>query len=182
MTLFGPPNIEKLEARRDVKGLIKALGYLQDPKIRWCAATALSKVGDARAIAPLLDALKDRNWRVSQHAEEALKKILVKVDWQPGQDEIGAIYWIFKHELVKCIEIGTPAVDPLVHFILHGEKKFVRQMCAKALVTLYQGQKLDHRSNQKILNLRHSILQPHSDGNDGCGGHTDNGTGIDFPL
>jgi len=27
MPLFGPPNVEKLKAKRDVKGLIKALGY-----------------------------------------------------------------------------------------------------------------------------------------------------------
>jgi hypothetical protein len=30
MPLFGPPDIEKLKAKRDVQGLIKALSYKQE--------------------------------------------------------------------------------------------------------------------------------------------------------
>lgn len=42
---FFKPNIEKLEERRDVKGLIKAIKY-KDEDVREKAADALFKIGD----------------------------------------------------------------------------------------------------------------------------------------
>jgi HEAT repeat protein len=74
MNLFGPPNIEKMEAKRDIKGLIKALSHKQD-RTRWEAATALGKLGDARAVEPLITALKDNNNIVRNRAAEALGKL-----------------------------------------------------------------------------------------------------------
>jgi HEAT repeat protein len=59
MPLFGPPDVARLEARRDVLGLIKALGFQKDPQLRCAAAEALGRCGDARAIEPLLAALED---------------------------------------------------------------------------------------------------------------------------
>lgn len=52
MFLF-EPNIEKLEAKKDVKGLIKALKYNkrgEDFSIRKDAVIALGKTGDMRAV------------------------------------------------------------------------------------------------------------------------------------
>ena len=60
MPLFGgPPNIAKLEARRDVGGLIRALGYGNPAQfgLRTAAAEALGRLGDARAVEPLIAAL-----------------------------------------------------------------------------------------------------------------------------
>ena len=37
MGLFGPPDVARLEARRDVKGLVKALRYKKDMKVREAA-------------------------------------------------------------------------------------------------------------------------------------------------
>jgi HEAT repeat protein len=45
MFLFGPPNVEKMKARRDVNGLIKALRYRKDKGVRQAAAEALVKIG-----------------------------------------------------------------------------------------------------------------------------------------
>ncbi|MBL7182901.1 MAG: HEAT repeat domain-containing protein [Anaerolineae bacterium] len=42
--LFGPPDVEKLMAEADVKGLIKALSYQKDPSVRKRAAEALGKL------------------------------------------------------------------------------------------------------------------------------------------
>lgn len=57
MKLFGgPPNIEKLAADKDVKGLIKALHY-KDPWIAEKAAKALGPLKDPRAVEPLIEAL-----------------------------------------------------------------------------------------------------------------------------
>jgi len=51
MGLF-EPNVEKLEKKKNVKGLIKALRH-EDVHVRWSAAEALGEIGDARAVEPL---------------------------------------------------------------------------------------------------------------------------------
>lgn len=53
MGLFGPPNIEKMKAKKNIKGLIKALWYKKDPKISKDAAIALGGIGDSSALAPI---------------------------------------------------------------------------------------------------------------------------------
>ena len=75
MPLFGPPNVEKLKAKRDVKGLIKALGYQKDGHVRNAAAGVLGQIGDTRAVEPLIAALKDESWGVRHYAAEALGQI-----------------------------------------------------------------------------------------------------------
>ena len=59
MSLFGSPDVEKLKAKGDVKGLIKALSYKKDQTVRQSAAEALGEMGAMRAVEPLLAALKD---------------------------------------------------------------------------------------------------------------------------
>ncbi|MHA1280458.1 MAG: HEAT repeat domain-containing protein [Candidatus Helarchaeota archaeon] len=73
MPLFGPPNIEKLKAKRNVKGLIKALDYEKDWKVRRDAVLALKHIGDVNAIGPLINALKDK--KVYYEVVQALAKI-----------------------------------------------------------------------------------------------------------
>ena len=51
MGLFGPPNIEEMKARQDIKGLIKVLHH-SDPKIIQSAAGALVQMGE-----PVLDSV-----------------------------------------------------------------------------------------------------------------------------
>ncbi len=41
MALFGSPNIEELTKKKDIRGLVKALGYKKDPDIRQAAVDAL---------------------------------------------------------------------------------------------------------------------------------------------
>jgi HEAT repeat protein len=73
MELFGPPNVEKLKARRDVGGLIRALDGMKDPCIRRSAAVALGEIRDERALWPLQDALWDPE--VCREAALALGKL-----------------------------------------------------------------------------------------------------------
>jgi HEAT repeat protein len=69
------------------------------------------RLTDARAaVKPLIAALRDSNSSVRLAAAIALEKI----GWHPGQDEIGAVYWVIKGEWDKCIGIGAPAVEPLI--------------------------------------------------------------------
>lgn len=75
MGIFGKPNIEKMKKKKDVKGLIKTLGYKQDSSVHKDAAEALRDVWDARAVEPLIQALKDEGEGVRKEEKEALDKI-----------------------------------------------------------------------------------------------------------
>jgi HEAT repeat protein len=44
----------------------------EDPSRRWKAAEGLARIGDSRALGPLVSALKDRDWRVRRKAAWAL--------------------------------------------------------------------------------------------------------------
>ncbi|MGV1036590.1 MAG: HEAT repeat domain-containing protein [Candidatus Nanopelagicales bacterium] len=72
MPLFGPPNVSKLAAKSDLKGLIKALGYQRDWLVRRQAVEALKAIGDSRAIEALIGALGDSNSTVRDEAAQAL--------------------------------------------------------------------------------------------------------------
>ena len=84
MPLFGPPDVAKLAAKGDVKGLIKALSYPKDKSVREAAAEELGKrrlaaamllggkADDARPVEPLMAALKDPDPGVREAAAKAL--------------------------------------------------------------------------------------------------------------
>ncbi|MDI7274909.1 MAG: HEAT repeat domain-containing protein, partial [Anaerolineae bacterium] len=74
MPLFGPPNVEKLKAKRDVAGLVKAL---KSPnwEVRRNAATALGEIGDRQAVEALIASLQDPEGAVRHHAVVALGKL-----------------------------------------------------------------------------------------------------------
>ena len=71
MPLFGPPNIAQLEAKRDVKGLIKALVY-KDAGVRIAAADALGPIRDPIAVEPLTALIGDQDAGVRRAAVRAL--------------------------------------------------------------------------------------------------------------
>jgi HEAT repeat protein len=75
MGLFGPPDVEKMKEKKNIKGLIKALNYKKDWSIRADAAGALGDIGDVRAVEPLIAALKHGEREVRQAITEALGKI-----------------------------------------------------------------------------------------------------------
>lgn len=110
--------------------LVKALQN-DSEQVRVVAAKALANIGDSRAIEPLTECLLRGN------CTEAFPEALDKCGWHPGSDEIGAAYWIAKdrskvvHSFVgsgklkevkiicweKCLEIGLPALGPLIRGI-----------------------------------------------------------------
>ncbi len=174
MSLFGPPNVEKLKAKGNIKGLIKALDYQKDLDVRKAAAKALGQlgnkqarealvsvlndserlvriaaisalgqtgnwreieplikdsdegvrltvaetlgqIGDGQAIKSLMSALKDdKSWRVREAAAQSLENL----GWQPEKNETGVLYWIAKQQWDKCIEIGKLAVKPLISILM----------------------------------------------------------------
>ncbi|MGZ6265706.1 MAG: HEAT repeat domain-containing protein, partial [Candidatus Limnocylindrales bacterium] len=75
MAIFGPPDPAKLEASRDVSGLIKALVYEKEAAVRTGAAGSLGRIGGPRAVQPLISALGDADKRVRHAAIGALGRI-----------------------------------------------------------------------------------------------------------
>jgi hypothetical protein len=74
MSLFGPPNVQKMAAAKDVEGLIKALGHA-DQAIRHQAVTALAQIGDPRAISPLTQTLFYRAPNSVQHRQDVAEAL-----------------------------------------------------------------------------------------------------------
>jgi HEAT repeat protein len=128
------PDVEKLEANKDVKGLIKALDYKKDYNVRRRAVEALGKIGDPKAVDPLINALKDEDEYVRKNAAGALGKIGDPKAVDPlinalKDDDIG-VRWRVVEALGK---LGDPkAVDPLTN-ALKDENKYMRQGAAEAL-------------------------------------------------
>ena len=69
--MFDPSGIEKLKQERDVPGLIKELCH-EDWRVRSAAALALGRIGDARAVEPLIAALNDQDRHVRWEAADGL--------------------------------------------------------------------------------------------------------------
>ncbi len=61
MSLFGKPNIEKMAARFDVKGLVKTLAY-KDPQVRKDAARALGDLAEYLDIPPVDLSERSKVW------------------------------------------------------------------------------------------------------------------------
>jgi HEAT repeat protein len=103
MAPFGPPNVEKLKAKGNVEGLIKALGYEKDSTIGAAAIEALSDIGSL-VVEPLIATLSNSNENISWKIISALGKI--------GDPR---------------------AVEPLIHLGLGAEKEELRSITAEAL-------------------------------------------------
>lgn len=138
------PNVEKLKAKKDVDGLIKALGH-RSSYVRKNAATALGELyaaddvmrtRDKRAVEPLINALKDEDEFVRSHAIEALEEIGDAMAVEPlinvlnDKNEDGLV----RSSAVSALgEIRDKrAVKPLMD-AFHGEDNHIRVMAAYAL-------------------------------------------------
>ena len=106
-----------MPSKDDVQDLIRVLGNREDSNARACAAEALGKIGDARAVEPLCAALKDRNpdtWAVRCSAAEALAMIgdarAVEPLCATFTDGNGYVHWSVSKALKK---FGSEAVGSL---------------------------------------------------------------------
>jgi len=161
MPLFGPPNIEKLKVKGNIKGLIKALGYKKDATIRREAANALGQISAREAEEALITAFVwDKDEDVCKAAAHALKKIGVhpvdlflheetlirsniaealgrirdKNAVEPLIASLEDEYWGTRESAAKALgDIGNNrAVEPLIK-ALKDENWTVRENAAKAL-------------------------------------------------
>jgi HEAT repeat protein len=148
------------------------------------AIAALARIGDVRAVEPLSGALGDQDENVRKAAAEALDRLA----WSPDRGAAGAAYWAVRGEWDKCVQIGAPAVEPLIAALTGGSWD-VRWPAAEGLVAIYQSGKLDETQKAKLLAQRDVITGEHHDHEDSSyscvfhtDGHTDEGIGIAFPV
>ena len=121
MPLFGPPDVAALKAKRDVQGLIKALGYGGDGNVRRSAVAALADLGDPRAVDALCLAMK-HEWEHHDWAEtQAIADALVQFGAPAVAPLIGLLDWHSKVVRVAVAgalaAIGLPAVGPLIELL-----------------------------------------------------------------
>jgi HEAT repeat protein len=160
MRLFGKPDIEKMKQKRDLKGLYKSLKdatlqhdaaqalreiggeqatelliqAMRDEKTKsLIVVQALGKIGDPRAIDPLIGALSDTDLELRKAAAKALGKIgdpvaidplkktllenstlaelviseaLDEIGWVANTDEASVKYLLIKGKTNECLAIG----------------------------------------------------------------------------
>ena len=135
MGLFGPPDVDKLKAKRNVDGLTKALSYPKDT-VRVAAASALGTLGAPEAVAPLIAALGDAAGSVRAAAAGALGALrdpraieplitALKDSSEPGRTTV-----------VSALgQIGAPALPALIA-TLGGPSVEVRAPAARALAAI----------------------------------------------
>lgn len=142
MFLFGPPNVEKMKARGDVQGLIKALGYKAkaadykaESEIRHAAARALVEIG-APAVELLLVALRNEDMGVRHRAAYALGDIGDPRAVHPLTAALKDAYGDVRRAAATALgKIGdSRAVEPLLAmFNNDSEDPYIREVCAEAL-------------------------------------------------
>ena len=131
MFLFGPPNVEKMKARRDVNGLIKALSY-KNGDVHRAAIQALKEIG-APAVTPLIAALKDEKSYVRAAAAWALGEIKDPRAVEPLIAALRDGDGFMRGTAIPALgEIGAPAVEPLIA-ALQDKNKEVRWTAAQVL-------------------------------------------------
>ena len=137
MPLFGPPDVAKLKANRDEKGLLKAIRYPKEAGIRQAAAQALREIGrgdraskavsaladsrDARALEPAIALLKDRNPEVREAMAYALGRLRDARAVEPLIDALKQGGRASYSAAMALLQIGSPPVRPLIAALGHKD-------------------------------------------------------------
>ncbi len=152
-----------------VEHLIKALGYAlhefgSDPYsiTRRNAAEALGKIGDVKAVTPLIQALKDDSLEVRKQAKKALvmigkpaieplclglkdevsiirlavAEVLDQLEWKPINDTERAHYLIAKKKWDDIIELRERAIEALIQTPLRDEDEEIQQKAVETLIKI----------------------------------------------
>ena len=131
--IFGPPDVNKMKAKRDVKGLVNALSYDKDEAVRKDARLALLEIGDPRAVEPLIVLLKIKDGPGRKVAMELLGALGDARAVEPLIDALLDERFNPHPEAVNALcKIGAAAVEPLIA-TLKNENNFKRQAAVDIL-------------------------------------------------
>ena len=133
MLLLRRPDVNGLRTNKNVKGLVKALGWRKDRHVRGPAVTALGQLGDPRAVNPLIRALNDSDSGVRGAAATALGDLGDDGAAKPLITVIQNDEWSVREAAVAALgNIGAHAVGPLIA-APHDQDEYVRRAAAEAL-------------------------------------------------
>ena len=130
------PNIQNLKATKDIDGLISALEYPDDHNIRLAAASALGKIGDGRAVNPLITRLKDQR-RVREAAVQSLGLIGDERAVDPLMTLLEDESWEVRSTVAKALgRIGAIRAIPHLKELLDDDNDNVRWYASQAIEEL----------------------------------------------
>jgi len=158
MALFGPPNIEKLKSKGDVKGLIKVLTTVKESDLRSKAAEALGELQDAQSIEPLIAVLRDNDKFVRFQAAAAIVKIDAKNTGTAALPVfIEAIEKAYEWAHSKAIEalgkIGDArAIEPLI-VSLKKQRRETLRITEDALIKIDPNWRKTEAAKSAVLKL-----------------------------
>lgn len=121
------PNVEKMKAKKDIKGLIKTLKH-KDSNVRLDAELALISIGEP-AVEVLTQALNDEVTNVRIAAARALGNIRDKRAVRPLIQALkdkdskvrGEVAWALS-------KIGEPAVEPFINELKNGKLSIQKEI------------------------------------------------------
>lgn len=151
--LFGPPDVNQLNAKGDVKVLMNALDYKKDRFIRINAARALGEKKDPKAVEPLIAALQDSDEDVRSKSAWALGKIGDARAVDPLISRLTDYSYNVRVSAIYALgEIGdAKAVDPLISRLNDSTDKVIASVL---------GRFKDPRAVQPLIKR---LADPHSD-------------------
>lgn len=127
------PNVQELKSQGDVNGLIEALDYQDDDNVRLAAASALGRIGDSRAVDPLIAALDDQQ-RVKEVAALSLGKLGDSRAVEPLINELDEENWEVRSSVAKALgKIGDDRAVPSLINLLKDKSENVRWHAVQAL-------------------------------------------------
>jgi len=158
MPLFGPPNIEKLKSKGDLKGLIKVLTSEKDNDLRFKAAEALGELRDTQSTETLIAALRDGDKFVRFQAAASIVKIDPKSAGSAVPVLIDALEKGYDWAQGKAIEAlgktGDPrAIEPLIIALKKQYRKDNIRITHDALVKIDPVWKKSEAVKSAVLKL-----------------------------
>jgi HEAT repeat protein len=134
---LGKPDIKKMEKEKDIKGLIRAMGYDNDEHIRKEAAFALGKITDSQS--PIYTIRNENTKSEEESGKLTLKELITSLN---DND------WGIRMNAAKTlVEIGEPAVENLINSLEDNDWQ-VRWYAAEIL-----GEIGDTRGIKPLINL-----------------------------
>jgi HEAT repeat protein len=131
-----------VEALGDIGGsgvvgpLVRALEH---PRLQDKATKALERIGDPKAVEPLIQTLVERLKRsgvvaniFAERGKAEIAQALDRLGWQAADDTEKAHYLIAKQQWDELEKLGKPAVEPLIH-CLHDMDPAIRNKVVKTL-------------------------------------------------
>ena len=134
------PNVEALEAERDLDGLVEALGYADDADVRLTAAEALGRLQEPAAVPPLVAALVDHDPDVRSSVVGALGELRGEASFGPMLGALGDEAAGVRGAAVLAVAgYGDPAaVEPILEVAAEDADAEVRRLGSGALDRLIE--------------------------------------------